>query len=158
MSTYRPLKPKRSDGEKIEACLDTYNKGSDKLFLKIWSHNHIPTIFQPWCLVYGEFLTDHVRCHYASFTERYLTKERDDMNLEKSRPASHSDPKYMEGAGAMLEEAKTNFYERRLGYRRAKVPDDDEENLHQWHHSLRWRINSDGASVKGLSVFMVSFQ
>lgn len=79
------------------------------------------------------------------------------MNLKKSRPASHSDPKYMEGAGAMLEEAKTNFYERRLGYRRAKVPDDDEENLHQWHHSLRWRINSDGASVKGLSVFMVSF-
>lgn len=54
------------------------------------------------------------------------TKERENDNLTKARQPSHSDPKRA-GAGGILEEVKTNVYERHLGHRRAKVP--DPENL-----------------------------
>lgn len=55
------------------------------------------------------------------------TKERENDNLTKARPPSHSDPQRAECAGGILEEVKTNVYERHLGHRRAKVP--DPENL-----------------------------
>ena len=57
------------------------------------------------------------------------TKERENDNLTKARPPSHSDPKGVEGAGRILEEVKTNVYERHLGHRRAKVPDPENPTI-----------------------------